>query len=119
VGSPPPIDAPSPAASSAAASGGSCGSGGISPDVSGGVDLIVTPTATICGFAIGPPRLKFSLSTFLALFGQLPPIPPKFFLAFKLSCDLSDPVNVSSGLDWGAGRCPIGEPDPDDMEDAA
>jgi hypothetical protein len=100
MGSPPPPNYPSPSASAS-------------------VDVVpAAPAATICGFAIGIPRLKFGLSISLAGLG-FPPELPIPWLSLKLTCSLSDPVDVSGGLAFGGGRPVNSEPDPDDNENAA
>lgn len=83
-----------------------------------GVDGSSEPSATICGFGIGLPKLKFGISVFI----KLPPFPPPFptpWFTFTLQCDLSNPVDASGGVAFGGGRPKTGEPDADDMEDAA
>lgn len=70
--------------------------------------------ANPCNFSFKLPTFKFGfvLPTF-----KFPPfdIPiPRFRLA--ISCDLSQPIDVSAGLDFGGGRTPNGDPSPDDDE---
>lgn len=101
MGSPPPTDFPAPAAAGPAPSFGE-------------------PAAVA-----GPCGVSLSVPDWLKLLGQslpLPPFPPfpplpKLNLRFKLTCDPTNPVDVSGGLTWGAGRESNAPPDPDDTED--
>jgi hypothetical protein len=68
------------------------------------------PIAELCGFKI--PFFLFSLGF------VLPPIPfpfpiPKFRLSLGLNCSLTNPLNVSAGIDSGGGRVSNSDPDPD------
>lgn len=98
MGSPPPENFPPPAAASSG-------------------DSFAAPAATAgtCGISLAPPRFVFGVS--LALPFAFPPKPPSLNLSFKLSCDPTNPVDVSGGLAWGAGRESNVPPDPDDTED--
>lgn len=104
MGAPPPPNYPPPADDAA---------------VSGqfGVESQGPPVATICGFGIGQPKLKFGLSILIHF--SFPPSIPLPWFSFTLQCDPSSPVDVSGGLPFGGGRPANGEPDPDDVEDAA
>ena len=75
-----------------------------------------TTAASICGFAIGIPRLKIGLSIILPF--SFPPSIPLPHLSFALTCSINEPVKVDSGVPWGAGRKPNVDPDPDDDENA-
>ena len=85
--------------------GGSVGSDG--PLVSGGdvnasASFPPSPIKAVpCGFCLALPKFifGFTLPTF-----NFPPKFPIPFLGLKLSCDLSNPVSVSAGLGFGAGR---------------
>lgn len=68
--------------------------------------------ASPCNFEFKLPSFSFGFN--LPPF-KFPPfeIPiPRFRLA--ISCDLSKPVDVSAGLDFGGGRTSNAEPDPDE-----
>ena len=72
-----------------------------------------TLNASPCNFQIGLPRFSFGFQ--LPSISFPPPIPfPKF--AFELSCSLDQPVNVSAGLEYGGGRQPAFDPDPDNED---
>ena len=120
MGSPPPDDAPAPIDTSNAADSSCSSSNGVSGSAGGniGLDVGSTHVATICGFSIDIPSLKFSISLFLALLIAFA-IPFDFHLSFKLSCDLSNPIDISGGLSWAGGRCSNAPPDPDDDENAS
>jgi hypothetical protein len=65
-----------------------------------------------CGISLSLP--PFSISAVLSFLLNLPGI----FFAFKLSCDLSNPINISAGLSgsagsFGGGRANSAPPDPD------
>jgi hypothetical protein len=72
-----------------------------------------SPPALPCGFALPAlPKFKFGFT--------LPPLPfppniPLPFIAFKLSCNLSSPIDVTGGLKlpFGGGRVNNAPPDPD------
>jgi hypothetical protein len=67
--------------------------------------------ASPCNFSFKLPSFTFGFT--LKLPGFPPPIPiPRFRLA--LSCDLSKPIDVSAGLDYGGGRTSNSLPSPDD-----
>jgi hypothetical protein len=71
-----------------------------------------TINASPCNFSFKLP--KFTFGFVLPPF-KFPPfdIPiPHFKLA--ISCDLSQPLDVSAGLSFGGGRKPNGDPSPDD-----
>jgi hypothetical protein len=97
MGSPPPQDYPP----------------SVSADAS--LDFPPGPTATICGYSLALPRFKFGLSLFIKLPFAFPPAIPFPFLAFKLSCDPSNPVDITAGLKqpFGGGRTYNAPPDPD------
>jgi hypothetical protein len=82
--------------------------------ISVGTSLSVPPVTLPCGFTLALPKLTlgFSLKNLLKLLGLKI---PSFFFAFSLSCDLSNPVNISAGLSlpFGGGRKPNAPPDPD------
>lgn len=40
--------------------------------------------------------------------------PPKLAFNFSLNCNLSNPIDVSAGLDFGGGRISCSPPNPDD-----
>jgi hypothetical protein len=66
--------------------------------------------ASICGFSIRLP--KFSISFLLPAIAFPPKLPiPRFSL--QLTCDPSNPINVSAGLGYGGGRVSRTDPDPD------
>ncbi len=97
--------------------GGSIGSS--DPLISGGVGADASVSfppdvvkAIPCGFCISLP--KFSLAFFLPKFSFPPLIPIPFLgLSLTLSCDLSKPISVSAGIDFGGGRKPNHDKDPD------
>jgi hypothetical protein len=97
AGSPPPTNFPAPTSA-----------------VSGGFST-PTASATICGVTLALP--KFVLGFSLGLPFPFPPKLPSLNLHFKLTCNPNDPVDVSGGLSWGAGRASNAPPDPDDSED--
>jgi len=84
VGFAPPEDAAPPEAQDAASA-----SAGFSPSPSG---------PEICGFAV--PTFSFNLSFNLPLPSFA--LPPQFFFALSLKCDLSDPIDADAG--FGGGR---------------
>lgn len=66
--------------------------------------------AQICGFSIRLP--KFSISFLLPAINFPPKLPiPRFSL--QLTCDPSNPIDVSAGLGYGGGRTSNADPDPD------
>lgn len=74
--------------------------------------------ASICNFSFKLPSLSFgfslpSLSLVLPKI-SLPFIIPSF--SFSLNCDLSNPIDVSAGLEYGGGRVSCFEPSPDKEE---
>jgi hypothetical protein len=71
------------------------------------------PAATLCGFKIPLPYLKF-LINLPSISLNLPPFPPKIKISLGINCSLSNPVDFSAGLSWGGGRQGSFEPDPDD-----
>jgi hypothetical protein len=70
------------------------------------------PAASLCGFKIPLPYLKFGLNIPNPF--KLPPFPPKIKLSLGINCSLSNPVDFSAGLEWGGGRKGTRDPDPDD-----
>lgn len=70
------------------------------------------PAASLCGFAL--PTFRFAFSLKLPALPIPPPI-PFFSFSLSLNCDLSNPLNVSAGLNWGGGRVATFDPDPDDV----
>lgn len=71
--------------------------------------------ASPCNFGFKLP--SFSFGFVLPPF-KFPPfdIPfPKFRIA--ISCDLSKPLDVSAGVEWGGGRTSNHDPSPDDSDD--
>lgn len=68
--------------------------------------------ASLCNFKLKLP--KFSLSFVLPdITILLPKIPIPFF-HFAISCDLSQPIDISAGLSSGGGRQANFVADPDD-----
>jgi hypothetical protein len=74
------------------------------------------------GFQAGPPAAslcKFKLPLFLfKLAIKLPPLNfpppfPTFSFSLGLSCDLSNPINVTAGVKFGGGRKATGQTYPD------
>jgi hypothetical protein len=64
-----------------------------------------------CSFGFVLPSFSFSFNLVLPDFP--PPIPlPRFRLA--LSCDLSKPIDVSAGIEFGGGRVSNAPKSPDD-----
>ena len=106
MGSPPPIDFPTP-------SGNPLGTG-----VTASLDFPPSPAASICGFSLGLPRFKFG---FVLPSIAFPPQIPLPYIAFKLTCSLPNPIDVTTGLKapFGGGRSYNADPSPDLMEDAA
>jgi hypothetical protein len=99
VGSPPPESFPSPSPTAGTKFG--------------------TPAETLalpCGITLAIP--PFVLGVSLTLPFQFPPALPTLNLHFKLSCDPTNPLDVTGGLAWGAGRTSNAPPDPDDTEDS-
>ena len=88
------------------------GTGGASASASASLDFPPSPKASVCGFSLGLPRFKFGFKLVIPGF---PPTLPFPFISLKLSCDLSNPVDITAGLKspFGGGRTPNGEPDPD------
>jgi|SRR5208282_410025 len=74
-----------------------------------------SPTASVCGLSLGLP--KFTLGFKLPSL-SFPPAIPIPFIAFKLSCNPTNPVDVTAGLKlpFGGGRPNNAPPDPDDQE---
>lgn len=79
------------------------------------------PGATIslpCGLSIGLPSFSFGF-----ILGPPAFLIPEIFIAFKLSCDLNNPINITAGLSgpaasFGGGR-PYNAPlDPDLNDDS-
>ena len=73
--------------------------------------------ASVCEFSIKIPipTFDFALPTI-----PLPSLPiPVFSLSLTLSCSLDAPIDVSGGLDFGGGRFPCFDEDPDDAESDA
>lgn len=78
-----------------------------------------TPSATValpCGLSASIPSWLLKLGISISLPFAFPPAFPKLNLRFKLTCDPNNPVDVSGGLSWGAGRASNVPPDPDDHE---
>lgn len=97
MGSPPPINYPSPSASA-----GVDASAGFSPAPSG---------ALLCGF--GLPLFTFNVAFRLPKFPPFP-FPPTFAFFLALNCDLSDPIDAHFA--YGGGRVPNLAPgDPEDV----
>lgn len=96
MGSPPPVDFPAP-----------------SDDVNAGLDFPPSPTASVCGFALGLPRFILGLPVLPSL--GFPPAIPLPFLSFALTCKFPNPVDVTAGLalPFGGGRTYNADPDPD------
>lgn len=64
-----------------------------------------------CNFEFKLPNFTFGFN--LPPFAFPPPIPiPRF--RFAISCDLSKPIDVSAGLDYGGGRVSSYDLSPDD-----
>lgn len=88
------------------------------PPASGSVGFPGATVSLPCGFSIGLPAFGFGF--------QLPSLAfllPGIFAAFKLSCDLSNPVNITAGMtgaaaSFGGGRPNTAPPDPD-LDDAS
>lgn len=110
MGAPPPPNYPPP-------DGPDVGSSTLGASADFGIEASSAPTATICGFGIGLPKLKFGLSIFVDI--HFPPAIPLPWFTFTLQCDPSDPIDVTGGIGPGGGRPETGEPDPDDDEDSA
>ncbi len=72
------------------------------------------PAASLCGFKIPLPYIKFALN--LPGF-KLPPFPPKIRLSRGINCNLSNPLAVSAGVDFGGGRQGFRDPSPDDDQE--
>lgn len=96
MGSPPPEDAPPPAQQEQ-----QIVEAGFEPSPKG---------ASLCGF--GFPSFNFAIN--IPGF-KLPDIPPKFFFALSLNCDLSNPIDVDVG--FGGGRASTRDPSPDDIDE--
>lgn len=92
MGSPPPLDAPSPTDQAAASLEVS-----FEPSPSG---------ATLCGFAF--PLFAYNLAFRIP---ALPPFPPNFNYFIALSCDLSNPIDAE--FSFGGGRVGTSDPDAD------
>lgn len=69
--------------------------------------------ADICKFKLALPKftLGFKIPTF-----KFPPDLPIPKLNFELSCDPTHPISVSADVEYGGGRIPIFNTDPDDDE---
>ena len=71
--------------------------------------------ASPCEFRIKIPIPTFSLQIPAI---QLPSLPiPVFSLSLAISCSLDNPIDLSGGLEWGGGRKPKFDPDPDLTEE--
>jgi hypothetical protein len=72
-----------------------------------------SPQASVCGFQLGLPRFKFSFQLPGISFPPQIPIP---FIAFKLSCNPRNPVDITAGLKlpFGGGRSNRVPANPDD-----
>lgn len=101
AGSPPPPDAPSPDAQDAVSL-----DAGFQPGPA---------AADLCGFKF-PPSFKFKFGLNLNI--QFPPPIPIPRIGIGISCDLNNPIDVSASLEFGGGRKPLFDPDPD-LEEAA
>ena len=78
-----------------------------------------TPEVPALPCSISPAIPPITLGVSLPIPGgiSIPPKLPELNVHFKLSCDPTDPVSVTGGLAWGAGRESNAPPDPDDSED--
>ena len=78
---------------------------------SASLDFPPSPQASICGFTLGLPRFSFG---FLLPAIKFPPDIPFPFLGFRLTCDLSKPIDITAGLNlpFGGGRTPNNDPLP-------
>jgi hypothetical protein len=78
-----------------------------------------SPVASVCGFSIGLPRISFPFPPTLPSLAFLTNLIPIPFLGFRLTCDLSHPVDITAGLKlpFGGGRTANNDPDPDDQDD--
>ncbi len=79
-----------------------------------------TPGATVslpCGISVALPTWILGVPIPPSI--SFPPTFPPFSLSFhfRLSCDPTNPVSVTSGVPWGGGRTSNAPPDPDDSED--
>lgn len=82
------------------------------PSASASLDFPDSPDASVCGFALALPRFKFG---FVLPPFAFPPAIPLPFSAYKLSCDLNNPVDISAGLKlpFGGKRSANNDADPD------
>ncbi len=71
-----------------------------------------TPSAALCGFVL--PSFLFAYGVKIPSPLPIPPPIPIPKLAIGLSCNLSNPLEISAGLEWGGGRTATFDPDPDD-----
>ncbi len=81
------------------------------PGISGG-GVTVAKIALPCGLSFPFPKFKFPPTITLPF--QFPPVlpfPPK--IGFQLSCDLKNPINVTTTLPKGAARVPCFDVDGD------
>jgi len=72
-----------------------------------------TPAAEIsgpCGLSLKIPSFSFGFTLPTLSFPPAIPIP---VFGFTLSCDPHDPIDLTAGLDYGGGRTPNHDPDPD------
>jgi hypothetical protein len=103
--------------------GGAPGSGGLSVDFpstppSAGITFPETKKAGICGMQLpSPVQIKFIIPLPIIKFPPKIPLP---FIALKLSCDLSHPVDVTAGLKlpYGGARANNSGTDFDDYPEA-
>lgn len=75
------------------------------------------PAVSLCGFSF-PPKLLFKFGFTLPVTLSFPPPLPIPHLSLSLNCNLSNPIGVTAGLKWGAGRTSNALPDPDVLEQA-
>ncbi len=72
----------------------------------GGVSMGSTAVALPCGISFKipyPPKISVILKRFKI---KIPGIPPLPRLNLSINCDLSKPINITAGLEWGGGRLP-------------
>lgn len=98
MGSPPPPDSPSPEQQDASAVEAGFKQGPAVGD--------------LCGFKL--PSLIFEFGLNLDLPFAFPPTIPIPKISLGLTCDLTNPIDVTAGIAYGGGRKATFDPDPDE-----
>jgi hypothetical protein len=78
-----------------------------------GFDKSEEEIALPCGLSFKVPTFLFGFT--LPTIAFPPPIPIPVF-GFSLSCNPTDPINITAGLDYGGSRTPRYEQSPDETD---